>query len=280
MARGPMPAWVPAIVGLVLVVAVGAPLVERRLNSGGARATTPTSTANGADAGPTVAPAELPPIRFTEVKLGTLPGSRFVFDRAVAGHVLACESESHDGGRTWTAAASAGERPLCGEALPVPTAPLPGVLSAWTQGADGTAYASISEPGRRPHLVWASGQAGPWRMVPTPGDVQALAADGARIYAAAGMLGRGHHDAWDWTRWPPHVAARGVTALGATVVAWGTVTMDGRGGFVVSRDGGVRLQVVVHGPRPAWAALDPHRPSDLLVVSEDGSLARLQMSPG
>ena len=64
-------------------------------------------------------------------------------------------------------------------------------------------------PGRRPHLAWAPAPAGPWQQVPTPGDVRALAVDGARAYAVADMLGRGRHDSWDWTRWPPNVAVRG-----------------------------------------------------------------------
>jgi len=281
MPRGTMPPWVPAIVGLVLVVAIGGPLVERRLNRGGAGTATPASPAT-ADAGRGIAPpADLPPIRFTEVKLGPSPVSRFAFDRAVPGHVVGCEAESHDGGRTWTTTAATSSRGPCGDPMPVPvSAPLPGAVSAWVQASDGAAYAAISEPGRRPHLRWASGLTGPWRVIATPGDVRALAADGTRIYAAAEMLGRGQHDAWDWTRWPPNVAIRGVDGVGTTVVAWGTATGTEFGGYAVSRDGGVRLQTVACGPRPTWAALDPHRPSDLMVVGEDGSLTRLQMPPG
>jgi hypothetical protein len=281
MPRGPMPAWVPAIVGLVLVVAIGGPLVERRLQGGGARAATPPSTGVAETGRVMPPPADLPPIRFTEVKLGPSPVSRFAFDRAVPGHVVGCEAESHDGGRTWTTGAAGSGRVPCGDPMPVPvSAPVPGAVSAWTQASDGTAYAAIGEPGRRPHLRWAPGVHGPWRVIATPGDVRALAADGTRIYAAAEMLGRGHHDAWDWTRWPSNVAIRGIDGVGATVVAWGTATGTEYGGYVVSRDGGVRLQGVAHGPRPRWAALDPHRPSDLLVVGEDGSLTRLQMPPG
>ena len=277
MARGAMPAWVPAIVGVVLVVAVGAPLVERRFD-GGTTTATPSPAATATDAGRAMPPETLPAIRFTEVKLGPSPGSRVAFDRAVAGHVLSCDSESHDGGRTWTAAAvSAGRSMLCDDP---PAAPVPGVVSAWTQASDGAAYAAVTEPGRRPHLMWAPGRDGPWRTVATPGDVRVLVADGARIYVAAEMLGRGAHESWDWTRWPPNVTVRGVTAIGPTVVGWGTVAGDSRGGYVVSRDGGVRLQLVIHGPQPLWAALDPHRPSDLLVAGEDGSLTRLVMPPG
>jgi hypothetical protein len=281
MPHGTMPSWVPAIVGLVLVVAIGGPILERRLSRGSAPATTP-SPAGAAEAGRGMPPpAELPPIRFTAVKLGPSPVSRFAFDRAVPGHVIGCEAESHDGGRTWTTTAPAAGRVPCGDPIPVPvSAPLPGPVSAWAQASDGTAYAAISEPGRRPHLRWASGTNGPWRVIATPGDVRALAADGTRIYAAADMLGRGHRDAWDWTRWPRDVAIRGVDGVGQTVVAWGTATGTSDGGYVVSRDGGVRVQAVIHGPRPTWAALDPHRPSDVLVVGEDGSLTRLQLPPG
>ena len=67
----------------------------------------------------------------------------------------------------------------------------------------------------------------------------------------------------------------GVTAHGSTVVAWGSVTGDRRGGYVISRDGGATLQVGIHGPRPVWAALDPHRASQLLVLGDDGRLSRL-----
>ena len=275
MARGPMPAWVPAIVGVVLVVAVGAPLVERWLNSDDRTRTAAKATA--AEPGPAPSAGELPPLRFTETRLGAAPGRQIVFDRALPGHVLACQSESHDGGRTWSAMAASGPGGPCGDA---PPASWPSAVSAWTQASDGTIYATVSEPGRRPHLRWAPAVGGPWRAVATPGDVGAVAADGARVYVAAGMLGRGHQDAWDWVRWPPNVGIRGVTAVGATVVAWGSVDGDSRGGYVVSRDGGARLQLVIHAGRPAWAALDPHRPSDLLVVGDDGSLTRLRMSPG
>ena len=71
--------------------------------------------------------------------------------------------------------------------------------------------------------------------------------------------------------------ARGVTAHGSTVVVWGREVGAARGAYLVSRDGGVTLQLGAQGPRPVWAALDPHRPSELLTVGENGQLARLRI---
>jgi hypothetical protein len=143
--------------------------------------------------------------------------------------------------------------------------------------ATGGAYAAVREPGRRPHLEWAPALGGPWQRLATPGDVRALAADGDRAYAVAGMLGRGFRGTWDWTRWPANVTVAGVTARGRTVVAWGETVGDRRGGYVVSRDGGATLRLAVHGAPPAWVALDPFAPSELLVLGQDRSLTRLRI---
>ncbi len=157
------------------------------------------------------------------------------------------------------------------------TLQLPGSADAWATDAAGGAYAAVRRPGRRPQLVWAPTIRGPWHAVATPGDVRALTTDGERAYAVAGMLGRGSREGWDWTRWPSNVAIAGVTARGTTVVAWGEMVGDRRGGYVVSRDGGATLRLGVHGSRPAWAALDPFAPSELLVLAEDGQLTRLRI---
>jgi hypothetical protein len=306
-------------------------------------------------------PIAPPVVTLVAENLGASQISRFAFDPAVPGRVVACGRESRDGGRTWTrvdegalrramvlgdragapAAAGPDGRILCGDViLPSDPAPaglgeiqtaaewtgtawrgsglpiaaragaeaaldvavgytpdgaplavrvdrvmtpgatyaLPGVASAWAMDPRGTAYASLRLPSRRPHLMWAPAIDQSWQEVPSPGEVRALAVDGDRAYAAAEMLGRGRHGTWDWTRWPAHVTVEGVTARGATVVAWGQARSgDGRGGYVVSRDGGATLQLAIHEVRPIWAALDPHRPSELLVLGDGGQLTRLRI---
>ncbi len=359
-----LPVWVPVVLGLLLVGAVGLPFIVRlREDARGphgavamvATSATPTQSA-------LARPAVPPALHVSAESLGAPQVSRFAFDPAVPGRVVACGRESRDGGRTWTgsdveasewallvgermgapAVPGRGGRILCGdvilpgEARPAGVMPLriaaewtaggwrdaglpiahpdplrgdtsfdvavgyatdgtpfavrgdrvvgaarsqmlPGAVDAWAMDAGGGAYAAVRRSGRRPHLVWAPAVGGPWQPVPTPGDVRALVVDGDRAYAVAGMFGRGSRGTWDWTRWPANVTIAGVTARGSTVVAWGEMAGDRRGGYVVSRDGGATVRLVVHGERPAWAALDPFAPSELLVLGEDRGLTRLRI---
>jgi hypothetical protein len=41
--------------------------------------------------------------------------------------------------------------------------------------------------------------------------------------------------------------------------------------------GAHRRSTGIHGGRPAWAALDPHQPAELLVRGEDGAPVRLRI---
>jgi hypothetical protein len=153
----------------------------------------------------------------------------------------------------------------------------PGTAEAWAMDAGGVAYASIATPSRRARLMW--GADGAWSDVPAPGEVRALAVDGERVWVAAGMLGRGARGQWDWTRWPRQVRIDGLTARGTTVIGWGTPTSGfARGVLVVSRDGGATLQLApLDRIRPVWVAIDPHAPSELLVLDDAGTVSRVRM---
>ena len=153
---------------------------------------------------------------------------------------------------------------------------LPGVTEAWAADGDGAIYAAIAPEGRRAQLQWAAGPTAAWQELAMPGDLRGLAADADRVWVAAGMLGRGRRDQWEWTRWPDRVRVDGVTGWGTTVVAWGERPDSGdRGALVVSRDGGATLEVRrLARLRPVWAAVDPHRPNEVLLLAEDGVLAR------
>ena len=287
--QGQMPAWVPAIIGAVLVVSVGAVWLERAAGRRGAGTASPSTASGpsprpGASVDTRAGSAGLAPLRLRETVLG-MPGvPRFAFDPEVRGRVVACDRESRDGGRTWTPL-DAVDDPSCGDVAladaggawqSAQASRPPGPVTAWAADRDGALYASIEEAGRRPHLFRAP-SSGAWEEVPTPGDVRALAADGGRAYAVAEMFGRASDGAWEWTRWPAQLDARGVTAHGSTVVVWGREVGAARGAYLVSRDGGVTLQLGAQGPRPVWAALDPHQPSELLTVGENGQLARLRI---
>jgi hypothetical protein len=352
-----LPPWVPAAVGVVLFVAVGWRLVD------------PAWLSPSLDRRPAARPALPTPqatpaaeVRLDIATVGSMPLARFVFDAERRGRVVTCDSESLDGGRTWTglgadqtrrslalgglraATPVAGRdgRVLCGDAI-LPAGPgastgvgdiqsavewdgagwrpvglplvsagttdprlalgvayapdgtaraaradrllapgeataLPGTAVTWAMDAGGTAYASIATSSRRARLMWAAD--GAWREVPAPGEVRALAVDGERVWAAAGMLGRGARGQWDWTRWPPQVRVDGLTAQGSTVVAWGAaVTPASAGGvLVVSRDGGVTVHpAALKGVRPVWVAIEPHAPSELLLLDEGGTLSRVRV---
>lgn len=154
--------------------------------------------------------------------------------------------------------------------------PLPGTADAWAVDRRGAIYASIAPEGRRARGMWAAGPQAAWQDLPVPGEVRGIAADGDRVWIAAGMLGRGQRERWDWTRWPEDVRIDGVAGAGETVVAWGDLSdRDDRGALVVSRDGGVTLEVRrLERLRPIWAAVDPYRPGEVLLLAEDGAIAR------
>jgi hypothetical protein len=367
-----LPPWVVGVVCIVLVLGVGwrlgmtgflSPLLP---GSATARSTEVQRyqaelAALGETAAPTRSPSTVAPALDLDVTtIGSMPAARFVFDAETRGRVVTCETESLDGGRTWTrlgadptrrsialgglraATPVAGRsgRVLCGDAIlpagrgtatgvgdiqsavewdgaswrpvalplaaaagtsdprlalgvayapdgtaraaradrllsPGQSAALPGTAEAWTMDAGGAAYASIATPTRRARLMWSAD--GAWSEVPAPGDVRALAVDGHRVWAAAGMLGRGARGQWDWTRWPRQVRVEGLTARGATVVAWGAPTSaSARGALVVSRDGGVTVQLApLERIRPVWVAIDPHATSEWLVLDDTGTLSRV-----
>ena len=156
---------------------------------------------------------------------------------------------------------------------------LPGRAQAWAADRTGVVYASLAEGSRRPRLAWADADLGQWHAVPVPGEPRAIAAAGERAWVAAEMLGRGSRDAWDWTPWPPGMRVDGLTVHGETVVAWGTRELGAhRGALAISRDGGATLAVGgIERLRVIWAAFDPHHPSELLVLGEDGTLARARI---
>lgn len=156
---------------------------------------------------------------------------------------------------------------------------LPGPAEAWAADRDGALYAAIAPQGRRARMMWAADPDAAWQALPVPGDVRGIAADGHQVWIAAGMLGRGRRDRWDWTRWPDGVRVDGVTGWGTTVVAWGDRPDGvGHGALVVSRDGGATLEVRRLGRlRPIWAAVDPHHPDEVLVLADDGTIARARI---
>jgi hypothetical protein len=156
---------------------------------------------------------------------------------------------------------------------------LPGRAQAWAVDRTGVVYASLAEGSRRPRLAWADADLAQWHAVPVPGEPQAIAVAGERAWVAAEMLGRGSRDTWDWTPWPPRMRVDGLTVHGETVVAWGSRELGAhRGALAISRDGGATLAVGgIERLRVIWAALDPHRPSELLVLGDDGTLARARL---
>lgn len=159
------------------------------------------------------------------------------------------------------------------------TIALPGRAEAFAADASGTLYAAVTSTTKRTTLMWAAGPDGPWTDVPAPGRVRALAADGGRAWAAADMLGRGTGGTWQWTRWPAvMMTIDGVAGRGDLVVAWGALSSSSyhRGVLVVSRDGGATVGYApLERLRPVWVAIDPHAAGDVLVVGDDGTLARL-----
>jgi hypothetical protein len=157
---------------------------------------------------------------------------------------------------------------------------VPGELKAFVADAKGGGYAVVQPPATRRMFVSTSRLGEPWTTIESPGDVELLAASGDRVYAAADMLGRLQRGLWAWTRWPPTFQPRGLTALGETVVAWGFNVPAGYhpGALAVSRDGGATMRMaVVKGFQPAWVAIDPHRPSELLAADPEGQLARIRL---
>lgn len=158
---------------------------------------------------------------------------------------------------------------------------LPGRAHAFAVDAGGGLYASVSPAGRRSVLAWTPEPGTPWTEVPAPGPVRALAADGRRAWAAADMLGRGTGVTWAWTRFPVPMTADGVTGRGDVVVVWGGPKYGGgfaRGMLLVSRDGGATLGYLpLERIRPVWAAIDPHKTSELLVLADDGTLSRITL---
>jgi hypothetical protein len=156
---------------------------------------------------------------------------------------------------------------------------LPGRAHVWAVDGAGVVYASLAAGTRRPRVAWSDGELGEWHALPTPGEAQAIATAGERAWIAAEMLGRGRRDRWEWTPWPPRMRPEGLTVHGETVVAWGT--REGAatpGSLAVSRDGGATLATAgIDRLRVIWAALDPHHPSELLVMGDDGTLARARI---
>jgi hypothetical protein len=299
MAGSQMPAWVPAVMGVVLAVSAGAVWLDRQhAHRAEPTSTRTTTTTPGASLRPpaggdlTSTPAGLTRVGLRETTLGTPRVSRFAFDRVIPDRVVSCGMESRDGGQNWNPLAPVarpgaidGIGTACGDdvvadpggALGSASGRPAGPVLVWAAERDGALYASIQEEGRRPHLFQLLAP-GPWEEVPTPGDVRALAADSIRAYAVADMFGRRASDgSWTWTRWPPTLLPRGVTAFGATVVVWGDAPGPTTGVYLVSRDGGATFLFGAQGPRPLWAALDPHAPSDILVAGEDGRMSRLRI---
>jgi hypothetical protein len=156
---------------------------------------------------------------------------------------------------------------------------LPGAVTAWATHHAGAVHAVVAAHGRRARLLWADAPQAGWGDVPTPGDLRAMATDGDQVWVAAGMLGRGRRDAWQWTRWPEGVRVDGVAGWGQTVVAWGErPDRDDRGALVVSRDGGATLELRrIERLQPIWGAVDPHSPGDVLLLGEDGTIARVRL---
>jgi hypothetical protein len=160
------------------------------------------------------------------------------------------------------------------------TVALPGRAQAFAVDGAGTFYAAVASATKRTTLMWTASPDGPWSDVPSPGRVRALAADGGRAWAVAEMLGRGTGGTWQWTRWPAMVMIDGVTGRGDFVVAWGGLssTPYHRGVLVVSRDGGATVGYApLERLKPVWVAIDPHAEREVLVVGDDGALARLRL---
>jgi hypothetical protein len=157
---------------------------------------------------------------------------------------------------------------------------LPGRVDAFAVAADGALYGAIAPAGRRTALMWTPDPATAWTEVPSPGPVKVLAADGARVWAVADMLGRGTGAAWAWTRWPIEIVPQGVTGRGDVVVVWGGPKYSNaysRGILLISRDGGATLSYVsLERIRPTWVAIDPHWTNELLVIGDDQTLSRIR----
>lgn len=156
---------------------------------------------------------------------------------------------------------------------------LPGKAEAFAVDAGGALYASVAPAGRRTVLAWAPEPGTPWTEVPSPGPVKALVADGRRAWAVADMLGRGAGATWAWTRFPIQMSADGVTGRGDVVVVWGAprYAASFRGTLAVSRDGGATLGYLpLERIRPVWAAIDPHKTNEVLVVGDDRTLSRIR----
>jgi hypothetical protein len=258
--------------------------VERAIPLGGARAAVPVLRAGRILCGDAILPAgpgSAPGVRVGDVQSAVewrgrawepagLPLAQPAGGPPAPGTTVAvgytADGVAHvvRGDRVWTSS---------GEAL------LPGTAEAWAIAGDGTFYAALAPDGRRARAMWAANLASGWQALPVPGDLRGLAADGHRVWIAAGMLGRGHHDQWAWTRWPEGVRIDGVTGRGTTVVAWGERSRGaGRGVLVVSRDGGATLELRgLDGMRPTWAAVDPFRPEDVLILGADGAMARARI---